>query len=119
MRQIQRRLSAGQLIYLTADGEGKEACRLSLPGRDLAIRSGWLTLRRATAMPTLPVLGHRERNRLVVRVYPPLPHPVPDLDRDIAACHEQLGLIVQDFVRRFPAQCFMLALDRAEAGDST
>jgi lauroyl/myristoyl acyltransferase len=114
MRRIGRRLRAGDTIYMAVDGDGREAFTIRLPGRDLVVRSGWLALRRSVRVRTLPVLAHAEGGRLRVRIHPPLPVPVTDLGADIASCREHLTPILEEFVTRFPEQCFMLALGRQD-----
>jgi lauroyl/myristoyl acyltransferase len=115
LRRLQRRLRARGTVYMAVDGEGREAFAIPLPGRSLVVRAGWLALRRSTGARTLPVLAHREARGLVVRIHPPLPEPVADPEADVARCREHLTPIVTEFVRRFPAQCFMLALGHGDA----
>lgn len=109
--QIRALLREGAMVFLTADGPfGREAFRLDLPGGPLIVRSGWLTLRRLTRAPTLPVFGHRDGSRNVVVVHPPLPPPAADPVRDAAMCRAVLAPLVERFVREFPEQCRYLAL---------
>jgi lauroyl/myristoyl acyltransferase len=115
LRRIQRRLLAGGLVYMAADGNGQDAFSIGLPGRDIAVRAGWLVVRRTPNVTALPVLAHTESGRLHVQVHPPFPEPVADREAEIAACCAHLTPIVVEFVRRWPAQCFMLALGRADA----
>jgi lauroyl/myristoyl acyltransferase len=112
LRRIERRLLAGDMVYMAADGDGQDAFPLALPGGDLTVRAGWLAVRRRTKIAALPVLGRSERRRVHVRVYPPFPEIGPDPSDDAAACRAHLQPIVEDFVRRWPEQCFMLALGR-------
>jgi lauroyl/myristoyl acyltransferase len=112
LTRIRRELLADRVVYLTADGVGREAFRVPLPGRSLVVRSGWLVARRAAAVPALPVLTHREGRRLVTEIHPPLPPPAADEARDLERCRDHLTPILLGFVRRYPEQCFALALDR-------
>jgi lauroyl/myristoyl acyltransferase len=106
-----KRLRAGGTVYITADGElGREAFRVPLPGGPALIREGWLALRRATGARTLPVLARREGRMRVLTIYPALPAPARDPVVDRAACARALAPILEDYVRRFPAQCWSLAL---------
>ena len=82
--QIRGMLRDGALVFLTADGQfGREAFRLELLGGPLIVRTGWLTLRRRMEVPTPPVLAHRNGTRHVIVVYPALPPPDADLERDV------------------------------------
>lgn len=109
--ELSRRLGAGRTVYLASDGlHGAEAFRIELPAAPLILRKGWLTLRRNARVTTLPVLSRREGRRIVVAVHAPLPAPVAGLAEDIAACRASLTPLVEDYVRRFPEQCFHLAL---------
>jgi lauroyl/myristoyl acyltransferase len=112
---IRRRLLDGRIVHLMGDGDGTEAFQIPLPGRALVVRSGWLSVRRSIGVPTFPVLGHREGRRLVVTIHPPFPSPRSDPAEDLAACRAALTPILVEYVRRFPEQCFMLALDRTPA----
>ena len=114
LRRIQRTLAAGGVVYMAADGDGQDAFTLALPGRDLALKKGWLTARRAPNVTALPLLAHTEDGRLHVRIHPPFPEPAADLDVELAACRAHLAPIVEEFVRQWPEQCFMLALGRAD-----
>lgn len=103
LRRAARLLLDGQTVYMTADGNGREAFSLPLPGRPpLPIRSGWVVLRELAGVPVLPVLSHREGRRQVVTIHPPLP-------TDLDACATTLGHLLQDFAGRFPSQCYSLA----------
>jgi len=114
LRRIQRRLLAGGLVYMAADGDGQDAFSIGLPGGDLAVRAGWLAVRRTPNVTALPVLAHTESGRLHVQIHPPFPESLADREAEIAACRAHLAPIVGEFVRRWPAQCFMLALGRAD-----
>jgi len=107
--QMRRLLMNGETVGISADGLGREAFRIPLPGAPMIVRAGWWVLRRSTGATTLPVLERRERSRVVVTVHPPLPAPDPDPGRDLEACRQALTPILMDYQRRFPAQCFSLA----------
>lgn len=111
--QMRRLLEDGSLIYVTADGPfGREAFRVELPGNPVIVRTGWLALRRATGVPTLPVLTWRESRRRVIHIHPPLPTVDADPDRDAAACQAALTPLIADYVRRHPTQCRWVAMPR-------
>lgn len=113
LHRIRSLLRDGGLVYLTADGPfGREAFRLDLPGGPLVVRAGWLALRRQIEAPTLPVLVHRQGRRRVIVVHPPLAQPDPDPVRDADVARDVLTPLVEQYVRRFPAQCRYLALPR-------
>jgi lauroyl/myristoyl acyltransferase len=114
LRRIQRCLLAGGMVYMAADGDGQDAFTIALPGASLTVRSGWLTIRRRSNVSALPLLAHTQGGRLCVRIHPPFPEPVADLKADTAACHAHLAPIVEEFVRQWPEQCFMLALGRSD-----
>jgi len=110
-RQVLRQ---GGTLYMTADAvegtEGREAFRLVVHGRDVIVRSGWLALRRKTGAAVLPVLAHLEGRTGIVTIHPPLPKPEPDPVSDGAACRDALERLLVDYARRFPEQCWSLAL---------
>jgi lauroyl/myristoyl acyltransferase len=112
LRRLKRRLAMGDIVYMAVDGDGRNAFTIPVPGGDLVVRSGWLSLRRSNRVTTLPVLAHAERRQLWVRIHPPLPAPAVDAGADIEACRAHLTPILKDFVARRPEQCFMLALAR-------
>lgn len=111
--QIRNALRDGSLVYVTADGPfGRRAFNIDLQGGPLVVRSGWLAVRRATGVPTLPVLTHREGNRRVIVIHPPLPDPAVDAARDADACREALTPLIDAYVRQFPTQCRWVAMPR-------
>jgi lauroyl/myristoyl acyltransferase len=110
-RLRQAALSGGIVMIMASGGRGRVLFDLPLPGRPLSVRAGWFVLRRATGLPTLPVLGHLEGGRRVVTIHPALPAPDPDEPRDRDACRAALNPILEDFVARFPEQCVYLAMD--------
>lgn len=102
---------AGEIVMLMADsGQGRVVFEIALPGRPVAVRAGWFTLRRLTCLPTLPVVGRREGRQWVVTIHPALPAPHADDQHDREACRAVLARILQDFVARFPSQCLHLAM---------
>jgi len=108
--RARRMLLDGKTVSMMADGgSGTEAFRVPLPGGPAFIRSGWLTLRRQTGAPVLPVFTHLEGRAQIVRVHPPLPSGEPDPARDLEACRDVLERLLVDYLRRFPEQCYSLA----------
>ena len=106
LRRACRVLLDGEAVCMTADGgAGREAFRVPLPGGPLIVRSGWLSLRDHGKASVLPVLSHQEGRTQVVTIHPPLP-PDAAASRDVLAC------LIEDYVRRFPAQCYTLAFRR-------
>jgi lauroyl/myristoyl acyltransferase len=119
LHRIRSLLREGALVYVTADGPfGREAFRIDLQGGPLVLRVGWLALRRATRVPTLPVLTYREGNQRVIVIHPPLPDPDGDAVRDAAACRAALTPLLDRYVRRFPTQCRWVAMPRWPAEPS-
>jgi lauroyl/myristoyl acyltransferase len=102
-------LRDGGAIFISADGSGREAFSVPLPGGPLLVQSGWLTLRRATRATVLPVLSHLEGRTQVVTIHPALPPPAGDPGLDREACRRALASVLGEYVRRFPAQCYSLA----------
>ena len=119
LHRIRSLLRDGALVYITADGPfGREAFRIELQGGPLLVRAGWLALRRATGVPTLPVLTYRQGNTRVIVIHPPLPDPVGDAVRDAAACRAALTPLIDAYVSRFPTQCRWVAMPRWPADPS-
>jgi hypothetical protein len=105
-----RRVTRCEAILLNGDGfRGTRAFTVPVLGAQTPITAGWLALRRRTHAPAFPVLAHVEGPRLVVTIHPPLPPPQPDAAADAAACRAALTPILDDFVRRHPEQCLLLA----------
>jgi lauroyl/myristoyl acyltransferase len=105
-------LRQGGMVYMTADtgrSKGREAFRLSIHGRDVVVKPGWLALRRETGATVLPVLAHLDGRTGVVTIHPPLPPPGPDLASDSAACRESLERLLVGYARHFPEQCWSVA----------
>jgi hypothetical protein len=106
LNRIRNLLRQGELAYLPADGPfGREAFRIDLPGGAMIVRIGWMTLRRLARVPTFPITSYMDNGRRAVVVHPPLPDPVRDPAADAETCKAALAPLVQDYVRRFPAQC--------------
>jgi lauroyl/myristoyl acyltransferase len=111
--RIRKALKSGSLVYMTADGPfGREAFRIDLTGGPVVVRSGWLAVRRATRVPTLPVLTYRRGHQRMIVIHPPLPDPDVDAAHDAAACHRVLAPLIEDYVRQFPTQCRWVAMPR-------
>ncbi len=110
LHRAQQVLRDGGTVYTTADtvpeGDGREAFRLVVHGRDLIVRSGWLVLYRRTGAAVLPVLAHLDGRHVIVTIHPPLPRPGPDP----TACREALERLLVDYAERFPDQCWSLGL---------
>lgn len=116
--RARRMLLEGQTVFINAEGRGREAFSVPLPGGRVLIQSGWLTLRRTTKATVLPVLSHMEGRSQVVTVHPALPPPVADPVLDLDACRRALGGLLADYVRRFPEQCYSLAFRAQVDGTS-
>ena len=114
LMRIRQLLRSGALVYVTADGPfGREAFAIDLPGEPLVVRQGWLALRHAARVPTLPVFSHRApAGHRVITIHPPLPPIVDDAARDAEQCREVLGPLVADYIRRHPEQCRWVAMPR-------
>jgi lauroyl/myristoyl acyltransferase len=107
--RARRLLLDGGTLYVAAErGSGREAFQVALPGASARIRSGWLVLRRQCAVPVLPVLTHLEGRTQVITICPPLPPPEPDQARDLEVCRVRLAALLEDYVRRFPEQCYAM-----------
>jgi hypothetical protein len=104
-------LRRGSLVILPADSgdDSRVEFVVPLPGRSLAIRSGWFTLRRVTGATTMPVLQHWHGGRRIVRVYPPFPAVDPDVHLDREACRSHLSPILSEYAAAYPEQCISLA----------
>ncbi len=99
----------GGIVFVTAEGLGREAFSVSVQGGRAVVRAGWLALRRATNAPVFPVLSHLDGHTQVVTVHAPLPTPDADPDIDIDRCRQALAGLLNDYARRFPEQCYSLA----------
>jgi lauroyl/myristoyl acyltransferase len=109
-RLRQAAVAGGISMIMGTAGLGRVLCELPVPGRPLVIRAGWFALRRTTGLPVLPVLGHWEDGRWVVTIYPALPAPLPDEQRDREACRDALTRLLVPFVSRYPEQCVQMAM---------
>ena len=105
--RMRRRLSAGERVYVTADGlKGREAFTLQVHGtRVLKVKSSWLALVRHTGVPVVPVTSHFEGATQVVSFHPRLP-PV-DMNRidDLVRCQARLQDVLERFAAAHPEQC--------------
>jgi len=113
--QARRFLLDGGVVYVAAGGWGREAFVVQLPGGAARVRSGWFILRRGCGVPVLPVLARLSGQTLVITIHPPLPPPVPDAAADLEACRARIAPLLEDYLRRFPQQCFAL-MRRASLG---
>ena len=105
LQQARLLIQGGTWLYMPADGRGREAFRILVPGREAIVRAGWLALRRATGAPVLPVLCRREGARRIITIHPPLPAVSPDRAEDDARCRDVLSAILNDYAQHFPEQC--------------
>ena len=111
--RARRLLLDGGLLYMAAEGgSGRMTFQVELPGGSARIRSGWFVLRRQCAVPVLPVLTHLEGRTQVITICPPLPPPDPDAARDLEVCRVRLTALLEDYVRRFPEQCYALTFSK-------
>jgi lauroyl/myristoyl acyltransferase len=106
----------GGMVFVTADGLGREMLRVPVRGGHVVLRAGWLALRRATDARVLPVLSHLEERTHVVSVHPPLPSLDADPATDVERCRVTLGELLDAYVRKFPDQCYSLAFPLAVRG---
>lgn len=107
--RARRLLLDGGTLYVPAEhGSGREAFQVALPGALAGIKLGWFVLRRQCAVPVLPVLAHLEGRTQVITICPPLPPPDPNQARDLEVCRVRLAALLEDYVRRFPEQCYAL-----------
>ncbi|MBI1725842.1 MAG: hypothetical protein HYR50_01085 [Candidatus Rokubacteria bacterium] len=111
LRRACRALLDGETLYVTADGAGREAFRVPLPGAPMVVRTGWVTLREHAGATVLPVLAHREGSSHVVTIHPPLP-------ADLVASAAALGRLLEEYARHFPEQCYTLAFPRLRAASA-
>ena len=110
LHRIRDLIRGGAIVYIAADGLGREAFRIDVPGGSLVVRMGWLALRRATRLPVLPVFTWMRGRQRVIDVHPPLPDPCEDAGQDAAVCRAALAPLLADYVRRVPAQCRYLVV---------
>ena len=106
--RARRVLLDGGTIYITADGHGRDAFCVPLPGGSARIKFGWFVLRRECAVPVLPVFAHLHGHTQVITIYPPIPPPGPDSEHDMVVCRETLTALLEQYLRQFPEQCYGL-----------
>lgn len=106
--QARRILLDGGIVYLMADGAGRELVSLPLPGGPVVVRAGWFNLQRHTGARVLPILTHTEGRRQVITIHPELAMTETD-PAGRSRWESGLGSLLADYVRRFPEQCFGLA----------
>jgi hypothetical protein len=75
-------------------------------GQSVAIRAGWLAVRRQTNAVVLPLLSRIEGGKQIVTIHAPMPPPAPDVDDDARRCLAAIEEILSPFVRRHLAQAF-------------
>jgi len=107
--QARRILLDGGIVYLMADGAGRELAHLPLPGGPVIVRAGWFNLQRHTGARVLPILTHAEGRRQVITIHPELPMGEADPAEGRPRWQDAIASLLADYVRRFPEQCFGLA----------
>jgi len=105
LQQARVLIRNGTWLYMAADGRGREAFRIAVPGREAIIRAGWLALRRVTGAPVLPVVCRRDGVRRIITVHAPLHAVSPDRAEDESRCRAVLSALLNDYADRFPEQC--------------
>jgi lauroyl/myristoyl acyltransferase len=107
--RARRILLDGGIVYVMADGAGRELVSIPLPGGPVIIRAGWFNLQRHTRARVLPILTHTDGRRQVIAIHPELSMTEADLADGRPRWQAELGALLADYVRRFPEQCFGLA----------
>jgi len=106
LMRLRRLLAGGGLVRINADGSlGRGVCAIPVTGGEIVLRQGWLTLRRQTRVPVLPLLARMEGRRRVIELHPPLPPVDPDPARDLGQCLAVLTPLLAAYVRQHPEQC--------------
>lgn len=109
LHRARRLLLDGRMLFLMADAwSGRELFRIALPGGELVVRSGWLSLWRQTNARLLPVTARLDGRVQVITIHAPLPEPGPDADAHFDGCRTVLIGLVEDYVARWPGQCPVL-----------
>jgi lauroyl/myristoyl acyltransferase len=111
-------LLEGEHVFISADGEGRAAFSVPLPGGPVMMGAGWIALCRATGAPVLPVLAHMHERAQVVTIHPPLPALGAGATPDLEPCRRALARLLGDHVERFPEQCYSLAFSAPVAARS-
>jgi lauroyl/myristoyl acyltransferase len=106
--QARRHIAEGGAVFIAADGTGRDAFTVSVPGGQVHVKSGWHVLRRQCGVPVLPVLSHLEGRTHVVTVHASLPPIDSDPARDLARCWAALTPLLHEYVGRHPEQCYAL-----------
>lgn len=102
-------LDGGTIVVKADSWSGRELCRIRVPGGVAFIRAGWVLLHRQTGARVVPVLSHLAGRDHVVTIYPPLPTPAPGDADELREWKDILTALVQDYARRLPEQCPVLA----------
>ena len=109
LHRARRLLLEGQSLYIMADSwVGRELFRIALPGSELVVRAGWLSLWRQTGARVVPVTARLDGRVQVITVHPPLPAMGSEPDAHLAACRAILTRLVEQYVARWPGQCPVL-----------
>jgi lauroyl/myristoyl acyltransferase len=106
--RARRHILDGGSVFIAADGQGRDAFAVPVPGGQVHVKSGWHVLRRQCGVPVLPVLSHLEGRTHILRVHAPLPPVDPDPARDLAVCWAAITPLLHDYVLRYPEQCYAL-----------
>jgi lauroyl/myristoyl acyltransferase len=106
LHRARRLLLEGRNLYIMADSwVGRELFRIALPGCELIVRAGWLSLWRQTGARVVPVTARLDGRVQIITIHPPLPAAGREPDAHLGASRAILTRIVEDYVARWPAQC--------------
>ncbi len=104
--RARRLLLDGGTVFMMADSwQGRELFRIALPGGDITIRGGWLSLHRHAGVPVWPVLTHLDGRTQVITIHSPLPKAEHDEGSDGGPWRAALDALVREHAARFPEQC--------------
>lgn len=112
LQRLRQILASGASVYMTADGGGEPLFTLDVLGGPILIRRGWFALRRATRVPVIPAFARWNGPRRIIEIHPPLPDPIADATGDRDQCQAALSALAADYVRRYPAQCRYVLLEK-------